>query len=99
MLAHYIRFMLVVELAAYVAISAWLHFLLGWGYATLALVAAGAALMGRLAMVCVTTSGALAAGAPRSREHQIGIGAAAALILREWRAVLATNFFCFPLDA
>jgi predicted alpha/beta hydrolase family esterase len=99
MVAHCIRFMLVLELAAYVAISAWLHFQLGWSYATLALIAAGAALMGRLAMVCVTTSVALAAGAPRSPEHRIGIGGAAALILREWRSVLATNFFCFPWEA
>jgi predicted alpha/beta hydrolase family esterase len=37
MVAHYIRLMLVLELAAYVAISAWLHFLWGWSYAALAL--------------------------------------------------------------
>jgi triacylglycerol esterase/lipase EstA (alpha/beta hydrolase family) len=98
MVAHYIRLMLVLELAAYVAISAWLHFLWGWSYAALALGAAGAALAGRLAMVCVTTCAGLAAGAPRSPVHQIGIGGAAALILREWRALLATNFFCFPWE-
>lgn len=99
MVAHYIRIMLVLELAAYVAISAGLHFLSGWSYATLALGAVGAALMGRLAMVCVTTCVGLAAGPPRSPEHQIGIVGAAVLILREWRSALATNFFCFPWEA
>ena len=99
MVAHYIRFMLAIELAAYVAISAWLHLRLGWSYATLALGAVGAALMGRLAMVCITTAIGLAAGAPRSPEHQLGIGGVAALILREWRSMLATNFFSFPWEA
>jgi len=98
MLARYLRLMLLLELAAYVAIAWWLHFLLGWSYAWLALAAASAAIFGRLAMVCITATIAFAAGAPAIRAHPLGFGATAALVLREWLAVLATNFFCFPWD-
>ena len=55
MLAGYIRVMLLLELAAYAAIAEWLHFLYGWSYGALAALAVAAALIARLAMVCVTT--------------------------------------------
>src|SRR5258708_2818056 len=57
MLARYLRFMLVLELAAYALTAEWLHFLFAWGYAPLALLAIAAALAGRFAMVCVAGTG------------------------------------------
>ena len=92
MLAGYIRVMLLLELAAYAAIAEWLHFLYGWSYGALAALAVAAALIARLAMVCVTTSVGLAAGRPRAPEHRIGARAVAALVAREWTSVLYNNF-------
>jgi PGAP1-like protein len=98
MLARYLRFMLVLELAAYALIAEWLHFLLGWGYAPLALLAIALALAGRFAMVCVGVSIGHAAKSPRAPEHRIGALGGLKLVLREWRAVLATSFFGFPWE-
>lgn len=98
MLANYIRFMLLLEVAAYAAIAWWLHFLYGWSYAGLAAAAVVAALIGRLAMVCTTTSIGFFARSPRVKDHHIGIRGTVAMVLREWRAVLGTNLFCFPWE-
>jgi hypothetical protein len=43
MVARYIRFQLFFELAAYVAITIWLHFLFQWNYALVAALCIGAA--------------------------------------------------------
>jgi hypothetical protein len=98
MLARYIRFMLFLELAAYLAIAEWLHFLLGWSYAALAALCVAAALAGRFAMVCLTTSIGYAHASPRDVKHHVGLRGGVALLWREWRAVLATNLFCFPWE-
>src|ERR1700688_2425122 len=98
MLARYLRFMLLLELVAYVLIAEWLHFLLGWSYWPLALLGIAAALAGRFAMVCVTTSIGHAAKSPRAPEHRIGPIGGLKLLFREWRAVLATNLFGFPWE-
>ena len=98
MLARYIRFMLLLELAAYVAIAQWLHFLFGWGYAPLALGAFAAALGGRFAMVLLTTAIGYATRSPVAPEHRIGFGGACARLFREWRSVLSTNLVWFPWD-
>lgn len=98
MLARYICFMLVLELAAYVAIAHWLHFLFGWIYAALAAGAVATLVLSRLAMVAVSSSIAFVIGAPRAPEHRIDPASAFAMILREWRAMLANNLFCFPWD-
>ncbi len=99
MLARYIRFMLLLELVAYVAIAEWLHFLFGWGYAPLALGAIAAALGGRFAMVCLTTTIGFAARSPVAPEHRIGGGGAAARLVREWRSVLSTSLVWFPWES
>ncbi|MGZ5036045.1 MAG: lipase family alpha/beta hydrolase [Usitatibacter sp.] len=98
MLASYLRLMLLLEAAAYAAIAQWLHFLYGWGYGRVALLCAAAALGGRFAMVCVTTSIGHFSASPRAPEHRIGAWGTLKLVLREWRAVLATNFFQFPWE-
>jgi pimeloyl-ACP methyl ester carboxylesterase len=98
MLARYIRFMLLLELAAYVAIAEWLHFLFDWGFAPMALASIGAALAGRFAMVCLTTTIAFASRSAAAKEHRIGFAAAGAQLIREWRSVLSTNLVWFPWD-
>ena len=96
MLSRYIRIMLALELAAYAAIAHWLHFVFGWSYARLAVVAIAALFLSRLAMVTLSTSLGHFARAPRPATHHIGTAAAIALVLREWRAVLANNFVYLP---
>ena len=98
MLARYIRFMLLLELAAYVAIAEWLRFLFGWGYAPLALAAVGAALGGRFAMVCLTTAIGYAARSPVAKAHRAGFGGACMRLFREWRSVLSTSLVWFPWE-
>ena len=98
MLARYIRFMLLLELVAYVAIAEWLHFLFGWGYAPLALGAVGAALAGRFAMVCLTTTIGFVVRSPVAPEHRTGFSGACVRLLREWRSVLSTSLLWFPWE-
>ena len=98
MLARYIRLMLFLELAAYVALGIWLHVAMQWGVAALALAAVAIALGARLAIVCLTTAIALAAGSPRPADQRIGIAATIALLIREWRAFCTNNFFYVPWE-
>ncbi len=96
MLARYIRVMLVLELAAYAAVAWWLNFLFGWSYAVLAAAAIAMILLSRLAVVAISTSLGFIAGSPTPATHRIGVAAAVAMVLREWHATLANNFFCLP---
>lgn len=98
MLANYIRAMLLLELAAYAAIAWWLNFLYGWSYAELAAAAVFAALGWRLAMVCTSMTIGFFARSPREKDHHVDMRGTVAMVLREWRAVLATSLFCFPFD-
>ena len=98
MLARYIRFMLLIELAAYVGIAQYLRFLFGWGYAPLALGAIAAALGGRFAMVCLTGAIAFAARSPVAPEHRTSFMGPLVRLVREWRSVLSTNLVWFPWE-
>jgi len=98
MVANYLRLSLALELLAYASISWWLHWLYGWGYGWLALGAVVAAFVSRFFTVCITTAIGFAARSPRAREHWIGVKGTAAMLLREWRAVLGTNFIAFPWE-
>ena len=96
MVARYIRFSLLAEFLAYVAVSNWLHFLYGWSYPLLAALCTGAALLGRLAMVLATTAIGYAHRSQREESHHISTRGALAMVLREWGAVLMNNFYRFP---
>lgn len=96
MVARYIRFSLLAEFVAYVAVSNWLHWLYGWSYALLAAICVAAALLGRLAMVVVTTAIGFAHRSPREAAHRISPRGAIAMVLREWGAVLMNNLYRFP---
>jgi predicted alpha/beta hydrolase family esterase len=96
MLARYVRVLLVFELAACAALGYWLHVAFGWSYPVLAALAVAVVALSRLAFVVVSTSLGFIAGSPTPATHRIGIGDAAAMVLRECRAVLANNYFCLP---
>ena len=99
MLSLYVRLSLLAEALAYVLIVHGLHRLYDWDYAGLAAGALGAALASRLLLVCVSTAIGHVARSPRTPEQRIGIAATVAMMLREWRAVLVTNFFCLPWES
>ena len=99
MVARYIRFSLLAEFIAYVAIANWLHWLYGWRYPILVALCVGAALFGRLAMVLVTAAIGFAHRSPREKSHHISPRGAVAMVLREWGAVLMNNFYRFPWPA
>ncbi|HEX7402506.1 MAG TPA: alpha/beta fold hydrolase [Usitatibacter sp.] len=98
MLSRHLRFMLLLELAAYAGIAEWLHLRFGWSYGALAFLGIGAALAWRFAMVCIGASIGHAARSPRAAEHRIGPIGGLKLLLREWGAVVATSFFRFPWE-
>jgi pimeloyl-ACP methyl ester carboxylesterase len=96
MLARYVRLMLACELAAYVAIIEWLHFLYRWDRAALAAGAVFIALASRLFMVMITTTLGWKLGARPDPEHRMGLAGYLALIRREWLVVLRNNFLRLP---
>ncbi len=96
MVARYIRFSLLAELIAYVAVANWIHWLNGWSYPLLAALCVAAAALGRLVMVLVTAAIGFAHRSPREKSHHISPRGAVAMVLREWGAVLMNNFWRFP---
>jgi triacylglycerol esterase/lipase EstA (alpha/beta hydrolase family) len=96
MLARYILLMLLCELAAYAAITEWLHFLYGWQRPMLVAGAVAIALGSRLLMVCITTALGYKLGATPAPGHRMGFAGYAALIMREWSVVLRNNFYRLP---
>ena len=93
-LAYYFRFLLFLELVAYVVVGVWLHMALGWSLTAALSLCAGCALGGRLLMVFATAAMATMAGAaPR-----IGPVAFARLVASEWGAVLLNNFCFVPWE-
>ena len=98
MAAHYIRITLLAELVAYGAIAVWAHLTQGWSYAHLAAGALAASIVSRLLFVIAGVMISNSARSPRAREHRIGPLRALVLLLREFRSVLATNYWLFPWD-
>lgn len=85
MLARLVRASLLLELAVYIALGAWL-----WALAF--------ALGIRLALVLLTMTTGWIAGAPRSPGHRIGFMATLGLVFGEWRSLLLDNFVYLPFE-
>jgi predicted alpha/beta hydrolase family esterase len=99
MLAHFVRLSLVLELAAYAAVGAWLHARHGWSVPQIVGAAVLAALGARFALVCLTVTIAWAVGSPRAPEHRITAPATVRLVLGEARALLLDNLVYLPFEA
>lgn len=97
-LASFVRLALLLELALYVTLGAWLH-ALGLGLGAIVAIAASFALVGRF--LWLLASMALAAHSDRPRDEGAARSLAGTLrvALGEYRAVLANNFFYLPFDA
>lgn len=98
MLARIVRLSLLLELAAYAALGAWLHTARGWSGPHIIAAAAAFALATRLALVCLTMTIGWVARSPRAPGDGIGPMGTAQLVLGEWRALLLDNFFYLPFE-
>lgn len=99
MLAHWIRLTLLLELAVYSALGAWLHFALEWGVPALAAGAVGLALGGRFALVCFTGFVAWRHCSPRAPEDCIELPGVVRYLVGEYRALLLDNFCYLPWES
>jgi triacylglycerol esterase/lipase EstA (alpha/beta hydrolase family) len=97
MLALLIVASLLLELCALGFIGAQL---LARGWNPVAVVALAIAwLLGiRLLLVCSSMTASFIARSPRTAEQRLGIGGTARLILSEWAAMLASNFYALPFE-
>ena len=88
----------VLELGLYAAIGWWLAQRHGFGLAGVALFMAAGILAARLALVCSAFALAWMYRTPRLAGHRLGIVATAAMVLREWRAMLELNLVLTPWE-
>ena len=98
MLRRWMRAAQLVELAACLAVGAWLHARHGWG--------AGAVILGtaawfagvRLVLVCISSLLAWIFRTPRAPGERLGALATMRMVLGEWRAMLAVNLVQTPWE-
>lgn len=88
----------VLEFGLYAVIGSWLAQRLGFGFAGIALFMAAGILAARLALVCAAFALAWLYRTPRIAGHRLGIAATAAMVLREWRAMLELNLVLTPWE-
>jgi pimeloyl-ACP methyl ester carboxylesterase len=98
MLARAYRLAQLVELAACLGAGAWLHAAHAWGPAAIAAGIVGWIAGVRLVLVCISMSLGWIFRSPRSPEERIGIARTLALVLGEWRALLAFNLLYIPWE-
>lgn len=98
MLARLVLISLVLEIAAWAAIGAWLHAARGWPVATLASAAVAAMLAARLALVCFTSFVGWLRGSVRDAGDTIPVTAVPGYLAREYFAVLLDNFWYLPFE-
>ena len=96
MLARVVLVSLLLELAAYVALGAWLHARSGWPVAAVVALAVGAALAARFGLVCFSSTLAWLNRSPRAPEVRIGVAGVPRYLLGEYGALLADNLFYLP---
>jgi pimeloyl-ACP methyl ester carboxylesterase len=88
----------VLELALYAVIGSWLGTRHGFGVPGIALFMAAGILASRLVLVCAAFTIAWLHRTPRAAGHRLGIAATAAMVLREWRAMLELNLVLTPWE-
>lgn len=98
MLTRVVRISLIVELAAWVAISAWLHASRGIEGPALAATIVLGALAVRLALVILTCVLGWAFRSPRAPAQRLGPLGVLRLVATEYRSLLADNFWYLPFE-
>jgi pimeloyl-ACP methyl ester carboxylesterase len=99
MLTRIVRISLALELAAWIALGSWLHREHGWGVPAVVLGAGAGTLAIRLALVCFTSIFSWVFRSERSPAQRLGVVGTLRLVLGEWRAMVADNFWYLPFDA
>lgn len=98
MLTRLVRISLLAELAAYVALGAWLHLAFGWGPWRVVLAAVACALATRLALVLLTSLHGWMHRSPREPRQRLGPGGTLRLVASEFAAMVANNFVRLPFE-
>lgn len=98
MLARSLRVGQLIELAACLALGAWLHARVGWSAFAVALGVVAWFAGSRLAAVALTCSLGWIHRSPRPPEERIGLLGALGLLANEWRALLAANLVYLPWE-
>ena len=94
-----VRLQLLAELALDIVVAAWLHRAWGWSVPAAAGTVVAIGLAVRLAIVCFSTTVSWFARTPRAPEQQLSPWGTVRLVLDEWRAMLADNFWFLPFEA
>jgi len=97
--ARLVRFTLALELAAYVALGAWLVSVSGWTLPTVIALAVTLALGVRFLLVCFSSFLGWIYCSPCAPEYRIGPAGAPGLVLGEYRAMLCGNLWYLPWDS
>ncbi|HET7728583.1 MAG TPA: alpha/beta fold hydrolase [Usitatibacter sp.] len=88
----------VLELGLYAVVGTWLAGRYGFGIGGIVLFMAAGVLAARLVLVGTAFAVAWLHRSPRADRHHLGAAATAAMVLREWRAVLALNLVLLPWE-
>jgi pimeloyl-ACP methyl ester carboxylesterase len=88
----------ILELGLYAVIGSWLAARYGFGVPGIVLFMASWLLAARLVLVCASFAIAWLYRSPRAAEHHLGVAATLAMVLREWRALLALNLVLLPWE-
>jgi pimeloyl-ACP methyl ester carboxylesterase len=98
MLARWFRIAQLLELAACLAVGAWLHAARGWGPLAIALGVIAWFAGVRLFLVAISSLLGWMFRSPRPADQQIGVARTIALVLGEWRALLVFNLLYVPWE-
>jgi pimeloyl-ACP methyl ester carboxylesterase len=98
MLARWFRIAQLLELIACLAVGAWLHAAHGWGPLAIALGVIGWFAGVRLVLVAISSLLGWMFRSPRPVDQQIGVARTIAMVLGEWRALLALNLVYVPWE-
>ncbi len=97
-MAAIVRVALLVELAAWWALGAWLAGPRGWGGPAAAAACLSGAALARLGVISVSFALAHGARSPREPGQRLGPIGTARLVAGEWRAMLLNNFWWLPFE-
>jgi triacylglycerol esterase/lipase EstA (alpha/beta hydrolase family) len=86
------------ELGIYALVGTWLAARHGFGFAGIVLFMASGLLAARLMLVCAAFAIAWLNRSPRAAGHHLGALGTLAMVLREWRALLALNLVLLPWE-
>src|SRR5688572_6319257 len=98
MLTRVVRLSLALELAAWIALAAWLRTACRIEWPAIAVLVLAAPLLTRFGLVCITVSLGWRYRSARAPAQRLGPWGAIRLVASEFRALLADNFWYLPFE-